>query len=818
MPSALLRVLIVYKYLRYLLLILVLLSTQVILHAQAAKKTLNATAINEKIILDGKLTEPAWEHAEKATAFIQHDPYPGRPSTQKTEVSILYDNEAVYIGAMLYDEHPDSILKQLSPRDVYDNNTDAFGVFFDTYGDNQNGFFFIVTAAGVQADAKQKFDNSDFSWNAAWFSKVAFSDKGWSVEMRIPYSALRFPQSDIQKWGVNFVRIVRRCREQSFWNPVLPEQSNFVNQAGALTGIHDIISPVRLQLLPYVSAYAENYAGANAHTIDGGLDIKYGLNDAFTLDMTLVPDFGQTLYDNRVLNLSPIEVRYNDNRYFFTEGFDLFNKDDLFYSRRVGGTPVNFNIPAGALNANDSIISNPQVTKLYNATKISGRTVGNLGIGVFNAVSAPESATIKNLYTGAERQVQTAPLTNYNEIVLDQAFKNNSYISFVNTNVTRNDTTHNADVTAVLFRVADKANKYAIDGSADVSQLYYAHNTDVGYRYYFDAGKVSGNYTWLLSTRSVSDHFNPNDMGYLDRNNIVYYNADQYYNIYKPFWVLNNFYNHFNIYYNRVFNPAVFQSFGFDGSHNTTLKNYLTIGAYWTVQPITANDYLEPRTAGRYYLYPETYMTGGFFSSDYRKKFALDGEANYRTFAQQGRNTFYWSLTPHYRFNDKFSLIYSFNFTQQNNDVGYVDNINDSVYFGIRNVKTLTNTLSATYIFTNVMSLTLNERHYWSEADYSAYKFLNMDGTLNNTAYNTNHDINYNSFNVYLSFVWQFRPGSEMSVVYQNSIYSSGTNIINDYFDDVNSTFQSPQSNSLSVKIVYFLDYLDIKKAFRKDI
>lgn len=802
---------------KYLLLIPLLVMVQGVLHAQVTKKVLNASQANEKITLDGKLTEPAWQHAEKATGFIQHDPYPGQPSSQKTEVSILYDNEAVYVGVMMYDTHPDSILKQLSPRDVFDNNNDAFGVFFDTYSDNQNGFFFIVTAAGVQADAKQKFDNSDMSWNAAWFSKVGFNDSGWCVEMRIPYSAIRFPQTDIQKWGVNFARIIRRCREQSFWNTVTPGQSNFVGQAGVLAGVHDIISPVRLQLLPYVSAYAENYAGINAHTLDGGMDIKYGINDAFTLDMTLVPDFGQTLYDNRVLNLSPIEVRYDDKRYFFTEGLELFNKDDLFYSRRVGGTPVNFNAPSGVLNANDSVVTNPQVSKLYNATKISGRTGGNLGIGFFNAVSAPSYATIKNFGSGEERQVTTAPLTNYNEIVLDQAFKNSSYLTFVNTNVTRNDTTHNADVSAILFRVADKSNRYAVDGSTDVSQLYYHHYTDIGYRYYLDAGKVSGNYTWLLSTRSVSDRFNPNDMGYLDRNNITYYNADQYYNIYKPFWVINSMYNHFNVYYNRVFNPNVFQSFGFDASHYATLKNYLTTGIYWSVQPHTSNDYLEPRTAGRYYLYPETYMCGGFFSSDYRKKFALDGETNYRWFGQQGRNTFYWSLTPRYRFNDKFSMVYSFNYTHQNNDVGYVDNVNDSIYFGIRNINTITNTLSASYIFTNVMSLTLNGRHYWSQPEYSGYKFLNNDGTLSMTSYNTNHDINYNSFNVYLSFVWQFRPGSEMSVVYQNSIYTDGTNIINSFYNDLNYTLQSAQSNSLSVKIVYYLDYLDIKKAFRKN-
>ena len=276
-----------YRY-SWLLLALTLIHTS--LHGQVQKKELSANVVKEKIVLDGALSEPAWQNAEKAGGFIQYAPYPGQASTQRTEVSILYDNEAVYIGAMLYDEHPDSILKQLSPRDVYDNNNDAFGVFFDTYSDNQNGFVFIVTAAGVQADGKQKFDNTDLSWNAAWFSKVAFNKNGWCVEMRIPYSAIRFSKSDVQKWGLNFTRIIRRCREESYWNPIVPGQANFAGQSGALTGIHDIESPVRLQLLPYISGYVENYAGNNANTVDGGLDIKYGINDAFTLD-TFQPGF-----------------------------------------------------------------------------------------------------------------------------------------------------------------------------------------------------------------------------------------------------------------------------------------------------------------------------------------------------------------------------------------------------------------------------------------------------------------------------------------------------------------------------------------------
>ena len=789
-------------------------------YGQSQQKVLDVGPVTDAIVIDGKLSENSWANAAKAVGFTQNSPQPGRPSIGHTEVSVLYDNNAVYIGAILND-NPDSIYRQLSPRDQYDGfNTDVFAVVFDTYNDHQNAFEFLVTAAGVQVDAKMKFDGADYSWNAAWYSKVAITEKGWCVEMKIPYSALRFPKSAVQKWGLNFYRMIRRERENSYWSEVKPGIPNVLSQAGILNGIHDIVSPVRLTLLPYVSAYTENYAGANANSLNGGLDIKYGINESFTLDMTLVPDFGQTLFDNRVLNLSPIEVRYDERRYFFTEGFDLFNKNDLFYSRRVGGVPVNAGGLSSALLANEVVDENPANTKLYNAIKLSGRSKHNLGVGFFNAVSAPAEASILDTVTNTKRLQQTAPLTNYNVVVLDQALKNNSYISFINTNVLRKENSYNADVSALLFKFSNKKNTYGIDGSGDVSQLFRPTGSDVGYRYYFDVAKTSGNYTWYLKTRSISDRFNPNDLGYLDRNNLTYYIFEQYYNVFKPFNTLigtiNSAYNHLGIEYFRVFNPDVFQQFDFYGSHNITFKSFLTTGLYWSAMPMTGNDYNEPRTFGRFYQYPKNVMVGGFYSSDYRNRFALDLSGSNRWFSEGQRNSFSWEVSPRYRFSKKFSMIYSLNGENDISNVGYVASRNDSVFFGIRDVNTLTNTLDATYIFTNRMSLKVDARHYWSQANYSAYKLLNTDGTLGQTSENFKKNINFNSFNVFVNFVWQFKPGSEMSVVYQNSIYSSGQNLEPNYFNDIDYTFRAPQSNSLSVKIIYYLDYLTIKEAISK--
>ena len=785
--------------------------------ALADKRLCRVGTANTPISIDGSLNEAAWQTAGKADSFIQNSPTPGIPSTKRTEVRVLYDNKAVYIGARMYDPNPDSILKQLSVRDDFSNNNDYFGLTFDTYDDKQNATVFIVTAAGVQADGVINQSGSDYSWNAAWYSKVVIDSLGWTVEMKIPYSALRFPRKQIQQWGVNFFRLVRRNRESMFWSNVDPKIAGLINQEGVLVGIHDIVPPLRLGLFPYVSSYAENYAGANAHTLNGGMDIKYGFNESFTLDLTLIPDFGQTMFDSRVLNLSAVEVKYDEKRYFFTEGLNLFNKDNLFYTRRVGGAPINDGtFLTNQMHLNEVVDVLPSSTVLYNALKVSGYTKKKLGIGFFNALSAPTSATVRDTVTGITRKIEVSPFTNYNVLVLDQTLKNNSYLSFINTNVNRRDNSYNADVSALLFKFANKKNTYGIDGSGDMSQIYGGQSVDLGYKYNLDLARLSGNYTWNLYTKGITDHYNPNDLGYLDRNNIVYYGFGESYNIYKPFWKINKVYNYWEIDYYRAWNPNHFMQVALNGNHSITTLTYLSYGCYWFVSPTKSYDFLEPRTMGRFYVYPENYMAGAFISTDYRKKFALDINGNNTWFSGSYRNTASITVAPRYRFSDRFSMVYGISLSKLVNDVGFVDNIGGDIYFGMRNLTSVTHTLDAAFIFTNTMSLKADLRHYWSQVAYSSYHLLGDDGLLYNTAYNTSHDIDFNTFNAYLSFVWQYSPGSEMSLVYQNSIFQSSDQVTGNYYDNFQNTLGMPQSNSLSIKVIYYVDYLYLRSKIRQ--
>ena len=376
----------------------ILISVQVILGLQAQnednpKSMIALNIVENKIELDGILDEDVWQKVPQANGFVQTEPVPGQAATFDTDVKILYDNEAIFVGAKLYDPEPNKILKELSIRDQT-GNAETFSVFFDSYKSGLNGFLFTVTSSGVQVDAIVSNHNDDNNWNAVWESMVHIGDFGWSVEMKIPYSAIRFPESENQTWHVQCGREIRRFRETSYWNRIDPTIEGWVQQSGRLEGIKNIKPPVRLSISPYVTGYldinhdpnrVENQTSiAPAYNI--GMDLKYGINDAFTLDMTLIPDFGQVISDQQVLNLSPFEVFFQENRQFFTEGIELFDKGNLFYSRRIGDRPLKYFSVYNQLEDGERIVDNPSISQLYNATKISGRTESGTGLGVFNAI------------------------------------------------------------------------------------------------------------------------------------------------------------------------------------------------------------------------------------------------------------------------------------------------------------------------------------------------------------------------------------------------------------------------------------------------
>ncbi|TBX69537.1 hydrolase [Flavobacterium silvisoli] len=781
------------------------------------KKTLETLYTEEKITIDGKFEEEAWKNAAVATDFIMINPDNGKPIAQekKTEVKVLYNNEGIYIAASLFDNEPNRILKELTSRDNF-GIADHFGVFINGYNDGQQEFRFFVSAAGVQQDGiYTEANGEDFSWDAIWNSHVELTDFGWTVEMKIPYAALRFPSAKEQTWGLNFYREIRRDRQQYSWNFLDNKIVNESTQAGILKGIEDVKTPTRLFLIPYASQYVyASKAQKNNGEFKGGLDVKYGINDAFTLDAILIPDFGQTKFDNVELNLSAFEQQFSENRPFFTEGTDLFNKGGLLYTRRIGETP------SITTSGNEEVVEQPGNIKLINALKISGRTKGGLGIGVLNAVSEKTSVEIKNTDTGFTHSEIISPLTNYNVLVLDQRFNKNSSVSFVNTNVTRNGEFRDANVSAMVFDLNTTKNTYNANGSFKYSYINEFGNTEdkKGFTSELYFAKTKGKYRFGLGGEYYSREYDINDLGinFQTHYHTVYGNAS--YRILNPTKTFNTFQTNLNFYSEFENRTGRIQSgqLNLSVNSNDTKNDYY--GGGFNIRPLPVYDFYEPRSLNevRFVTLPESLNIWVYYSSNYNRKFALDFNPSYNFINEKGRVTYGFILSPRYRFDDHFSLIYNFNFLRQNKNTGWVDFDPDgNTIFARRDRITYTNTLQGKYSLNNKMNLSLAVRHYWSYVINHDFLTLQDDGSLvNNTTYSENKNYNLNLWNLDLSYSWWFAPGSQVSVLYRNNASLFSQNFSRQFERNFKDAIDNQNLNHVfSISVRYFIDYNTIKNA-----
>jgi hypothetical protein len=378
--------------------------------------------------VDGRLDEVAWAAAAVADVFLQRDPNEGEPATERTELRILYDDSAFYVGARLHDGDADRIIRQLSRRDVV-AETDTFSLYLDPHHDHRSGVVFEVSAAGVQRDAALDDDIlEDVTWDAVWSSAVAVDESGWTVEMRIPFSQLRFPTTPGHEWGVNARRVIHRKAEEAWLALVPKNETGLASRMAHLEGIDDVAPGKHLELLPYVSGRAEYIAPDSPGDPfnDGsrlfgsaGLDLKYGVGTNMVLTAAFNPDFGQVEVDPAVVNLSEYETFFEEKRPFFTEGSQTFSnfgrsgaseyitfyfpEPILFYSRRIGRAPQ------GLGTAN--FVDQPAFTTILGAGKLTGRTASGWTVGVLDAVTGSEFARLSE---EADRdRIEVEPLTNY---------------------------------------------------------------------------------------------------------------------------------------------------------------------------------------------------------------------------------------------------------------------------------------------------------------------------------------------------------------------------------------------------------------------
>jgi hypothetical protein len=731
------------------------------------------------ITVDGVVDETAWAAAPLITGLIEMRPTPGRveENRNRSELRLLYDNSAVYFGGTLYEESKDSIAQQLVGRDVIGIN-DFVGVVFDTYQDKINGLGFYVTPLNEQFDVKYAIginNGEDITWNAVYSSAVTQHENGWSFEMKIPYSALRFSKAEVQNWNMQIIRRRNKSGQQFSWSPIDPTMFGFMNQAGTWEGLKNIQPPVRLSFSPYLSTYLTKNPSLDNKwrtSINGGMDLKYGISDAFTMDMTLIPDFGQVQSDNQVLNLSPFEIRFNENRPFFNEGVELFNKGNLFYSRRIGGTPIHYyDFP---LNPGDSVIENPAESKLINATKISGRTGKKLGLGFFNAITRAQHATVQDM-NGKRYEVETDPLTNYNIMVVEQGLKNNSRVTLINTNVWRSGHDYDANVSSLDWDLYDNNVNWNFWGQVNHSRLMgwpTSQQTEKGLLYNLFIGQFKGRFNWEVHRFYTDDKYEQSDMGFFTNNNYIMHGFYAGYKWVKPRGIYNNIYLNLNGNYSELYKPRRYQDFRINGNVNGQFKNLWTFQVQADWRP-RSNDFYEARIWGFTFDRPSNWMKGFRITTNRAKKFSTNFQIFHRTSERYKTSNIEALFSNLHRFSDKFNVELSHYMFFGKNDYGfaYATNDLDSVATGLRNRRTSENILNLKYNFNNKMGLTFRLRHYWSKVDY--FKFFDLEKNSGKATFLANPvkdpDVTLNLFNIDMNYSWQIAPGSFVNVNWKTS-------------------------------------------------
>ena len=761
----------------------------------AAPRVAFGERLSSPIDLNGNLDDDAWQRIPAQSDFQQFSPDPGGRPSQRTEVRFGYDDNALYIGARMWDTAPDSILHQLSERDRTDN-TDEFGIWFSPFNDGLNAVRFRTTPDGIQIDEQISPNGEDSSWDAVWDVVCSIDSAGWVAEFRIPWMAFRFPEKAEQRWGMNMYRGIRRLREDDVWNPMDPTQ-RLLNQGGVLLGIEGITPPPRISLFPYLSAYQNWEGGDRYNAYNGGMDMKVGLGNAFTLDMTLIPDFGQVVTDNLVLNLSPFEIQFNENRQFFQEGTELFNKNGTFYSRRIG-----------------------ENGRLINASKVSGRLANGLGLGVLQAFATAN---------------EDSSLTSYTVAVADQNLPNNGYVSSTTSMVMREGAGYDALVQSGSLELRNPDNTWSVQASGSVNRKFGADeaNGDEGHAYNVALSKMAGNLTFSVGHLLESATYDPNDLGFLQAPNEIgtFLNVD--YRVFEPRGRWNRITTSFNAFLNQVETPRMFNNVFLSASCRATTLAFNTWNLEFNSQPTDGNNIFASRIDGLVWREPAWYSVNGWYSSDYRKRIAVDigywhaGGAMYRDWKEDT-----YRVAPRIRVNDRLMIRYVWKIIDRRNERGwaFLDTLEDGTdvsIFGKRRNREYTQVLNVNYIFTNRMSLSTRVRHAWSQVRYDALYPLLETGVISETPYTANgnadrEDLNFNAWSIDMVYRWNFAPGSELNIVWKNQLLQEtrlgdfeAYALPISYNDNFNQMIESGFFNSLSIRLISFVDYSRFKQGLR---
>jgi hypothetical protein len=781
-------------------------------------------------VIDGDLSDPAWQRAEPAGGFTQHYPDTGKEASFQTDVRVLHDAENLYIGAVCHDPEPEKIVSRVTRRDRW-VESDWFEVHIDSRRDHRTGLFFTINTANVQMDGSI-YDENVFSmdWDGVWESAVKITGTGWNAEMRIPLKLLRFSAGPEVSFGVEYLRGISRLREVDFWSYIPPESGNWVSKFGLLTGLDLKQRPVQVEVIPYVAGRPDLGSGANVRPFDAGVDARVGLGSNFMLTLTANPDFGQVEVDQEVLNLSTLETYYPEKRPFFLEDRSLFQTPgaggyataQLFYTRRIGRAP---RYPD--LEDDEEVVRAPRLPRIYGAAKLAGQTRGGLSIGALQAVTSHEETLIRP-GAGPDYSQVAEPLTSFSILRLKQDFWHHSSVGLMTTAVATPEHgavfTGGADLVMELF-----GGHYQLDFLSFASALTeerYSWQDDyvraalekdggLGYGGKLAFSKIHGEHlVGSVSAFYYSPNLALNDLGYLDRANRVFLDAQVSHRRLKPLGPIARYTATLSGWIDRTTGGLnLGDGFTFNGSLG--LKSGWGGGLYvFCGWPLC--DDRETRTEGRVALCGEDQRikTSLSFYSDSRKPVVALAELKWNT-TEHG-NTLGVFLSSQLNLHSRLQIELIPGYERSNGAVRWVDTQEltegDHFLFSNQKYEYWSVTLRGTYTFTTSLTLQAFSQVFLLGVDHQrkyaaptlSPRKIHVAGLV--AAPDVPDDYDYTASNLNISVVlrWEYLPGSIAYLVYTGA-FGDSREVADFRFGDVlNDLFLAPAAHVLLLKISYF--------------
>ena len=753
--------------------IILLLTLFLLLQESLSSKEAKALRIDGDININGKLSEEFWQYAEPATGFIQKDPIQGAEPSQKTDVYFLYDDNNLYIGARMHRDDPETIQAYVARRDNM-GNSERIIISLDTFCDKKTSYSFAITATGVRADYYHSADHEgvrDYTYDPVWTGKTHIDSAGWTAEIEIPFSQLRFNDSDNIEFGLNCNQWTPGNREDTYWVMIPRSESGWASRFGKLTGITDVSSNRGLEIMPYVTGKANHNNDIEAGNpfakefdtdFTAGLDLKYGISSNMTLDATINPDFGQVEADPAEVNLTAFETFFPEKRPFFLEKRTLFDGygSSYFYSRRIGDSPRNF-------PHNADYIEVPDFTRILGAAKLTGRTRNGLSLGGLTSVTQSSFANVYFAENDSTSEILIEPLTSYNVLRMEQEFgEAANSVGFIVTGVER-DLDNNEFLSQHFNQRAytgggdyyftfDNRNYELqghlggsyVEGSPEKmlllqrSPVHYYQRPDashvgidsnatnlLGYAGSLKFNKISGEH-WLFNTTLwfESPGFELNDIGSLSRADNIAYNASIKYRETRSSDALHS--------YDIIL--AMGNSWNFEGikkatslqlASNINFINRSSLNAYIKYYTDGISD--TKTRGGPLMAIPQTIESNIAYSSDWTRELTWSGSLYYvadklkahkfNTDASlaYNRGRVRTQLTLSYRnINDPLQYVTTKNRTDQSITYG------NRYIFGIINREEFATALRFDYAFTPDLTLELYAEPFISVGEYTGYSEL----------------------------------------------------------------------------------------------